>query len=69
MNYKFKTLEWWAISIWFVIWAVISVKIIYSKPIPPINYMILIAGLCLMCYCAYFEDELFPVHSEGEEEQ
>jgi len=65
MNPKFKTLEWWAISTWFVIWGIISVMILHSRPIPPINYVILFAGFCLMIYC---EDKLFPDEPEGEEE-
>jgi len=68
MNPKFKTLVWWAISIWFVIWWFMYVMILASRPIPPINYVILFAGFCLMIYCARYEDKLFPDEPEGEEE-
>ncbi len=68
MNPKFRTLEWWAISIYFILWGLLSVLIIYSRPIPPINYLILFAGICLMIYCALYEDKLFPDEPEGEEE-
>ena len=69
MHYKFKTLEWWTISIWFLIFALISALIILSRPIPPINMIIVIAGLCLMFYTTIIEDELFPPKPEGDEEQ
>lgn len=60
MHYKFKTLEWWAISIWFIVFGLLSALIILSRPIPPINYIILLAGLCLMVHIAKIEDDLFP---------
>ena len=68
MNYKFKTLEWWCISLWFVAWWILSVILIFSKPIPPINYIILIAGFSMMIYCTWNEDQLFPPEPQGEEE-
>ena len=68
MNYKFKTLEWWFISLWFVAWGILSVLLIFSKPIPPINYTILIAGFSMLIYCAWNEDQLFPPEPPGEEE-
>ncbi len=68
MHYKFKTLEWWSISIYFFLWGLLSVLIISSRPIPPINWLILALGTLLMIYCAWKEDELFPDEPQGEEE-
>lgn len=67
MNPKYRTLDWWIIGIWFLIFGVLSALILFSPPIPPINYTIIIAGFFLMIYCASKETEWFPPKPEGEE--
>lgn len=66
MNKKYKALAYWSIFIWFIIFAMIAFLIVSTPPIPPINYLILFAGISMMAYCAYNEEKLFP--SEKKEE-
>jgi hypothetical protein len=66
MNKKFKTLEWWTISIWFLLFGIVSALILFTPPIPPINYTVMIAGFSMMIYCTMKEDAWFPDEDDQE---
>jgi len=69
MNPKFKNPVYWAITIWFLIFGLLSLIIISTPPIPPINYLILFLGISMMFYCANYEEKLFPELQPEEEEK
>lgn len=66
MNPKYKTLEWWAMPIWFIVFGVWMLIVVLEKHLIPINLWILVAGIGLMIVCAGFEDEWFPPEPKGE---
>lgn len=68
MNPKFKTLEWWSICIWFLVFGIWSAIIIFGKYLIPINITILVAGIFLMIHSAINEENWFPSEPPGEEE-
>ncbi len=68
MNYKFRTLEWWSICIWFMLFGLWSAVILFGKYLSPLNITILITGVLMMFICAQNEEEWFPSEPQGEEE-
>ena len=68
MNPKFKTLEWWFIFFWFLVFGLWSAVILFGKYLIPINITILIAGIAMMIICARYEEFWFPDEPQGEEE-